>query len=242
MDPRAADLFAYFLVITKLAAIVEPTAPSKSGAAEGRPSERGIPAASFPSGEYVRNISFTMRAVTSSTQSLRIPSPMPGTVPRSAIPRILPHPSQRDSVRETEVTSEASAARCVSEAELQYAAGRRERALLLVRRALTLAPGFPRAVALLAYLEAVATIAGQDAYLQSLLKMIEAAMVKEDKCRRARFYRAEIRKRLGDHEGALRDLRAAIRDDPDDIDANRELNAYERKIREGAIILKSTRG
>jgi tetratricopeptide (TPR) repeat protein len=58
-------------------------------------------------------------------------------------------------------------------------------------------------------------------------------------CRRAHYYRALLQKRLGEHEGAIRDLRAAVTNDPDDVDAQRELRIYEQKLRDGTVQIRS---
>jgi hypothetical protein len=271
LDVRAADLLAYFLVITKLAEITDsvvpmvpgaiaattpakPVAPPRTGATAPtvvakpatptsvaaadaiaekptRVSDATMPASSLPSGEYVRRISFAMRAATGDANPLRIPSPMPGTLPRSSTPPTLAaHP--KASPPEL-----AEAEQSLSDAEMRFVLGERELAVRLVRKALTAAPGMPDALAFLAYLEAMG--APPTAQLHDLLRMIDTALLAEESCRRGRFYRAEIKKRLGDHEGAIRDLRAAVRDDPNDVDARRELGAYERKVRDGTIVLRS---
>ena len=43
----------------------------------------------------------------------------------------------------------------------------------------------------------------------------------------------------GNHEGAIRDLRVAVTNDPDDVDAQRELRLYEKKLRDGTIQIRS---
>ncbi len=265
VDARAADVLVYFLVIAKLVEVAEPLVAPPEAAV--RP-EVAAPTASAPvlrSGEYIRNMSFTMRAArVTGDHPLRIPSPTPGTLERATTPGPVGSPPRRDSASLPKVSvpehpsaahlhhdvvahlgkaalhgAEKVAQQAIAEAETQFLLGERHRAVALVRKALTLAPGTPSALALLAYLEASGTAPGQEGYLRDLLRMADAALDKEPSCRRGRFYRAEIRKRLGDHEGALRDLRTAIRDDPDDVDAHRELNAYERKVREGTVILQS---
>ena len=55
--------------------------------------------------------------------------------------------------------------------------------------------------------------------------------------RRAHYYRALLQKRLSEHEGAIRDLRAAVTNDPDDVEAQRELRVYEQKLRDGSVKL-----
>jgi tetratricopeptide (TPR) repeat protein len=233
-----ADLLAYFLVITKVAEIVDAIpSPSVVPNAPARPpSNRGLLAPTLPSGEYARSLSFTMRAARANAEPLRIPSPMPGTL-RSVPHAAPPPPSSAGSTPRAGGNREAEQA--LAEAEMHLVLGGREDAVALVRKALALAPGLPAALAFLAYLEALGCGAGQEAYLRDLLRMIDAALVKDEMCKRGRFYRAEIKKRLRDHEGAIRDLRAATRNDLDDVDAHRELTAYERRVRDGSVILRS---
>jgi hypothetical protein len=269
LEPYAADLLAYFLVITKTAEIAPAPSSAPPPSAEERVRAPGGLGQALPSGEYVRRVSFSMRAVTADAAPLRIPSPIGGMTPSpvSRLPGSLrlrietpfvsppptssrPSPASRPDVRPpasrrpqsgsmdaSPVAREADQA--LSEAEMQLLSGDRAKAIDRARRALTLAPGMPAATAFLAYLEALGAGAGQEAYLRDLLRVVDAAIVEEETCRRARYYRAEIKKRLRDHEGAIRDLRAAIRNDPDDVDAHRELNAYERRVHQGTIILRS---
>ena len=122
---------------------------------------------------------------------------------------------------------------------MHFVLGDREQAVTLTRKALSDSPGLPEGMAFLAYLEALGLGEGQDELLRDFLKMIDAAIRLDDTCRRGRFYRAEMRKRLGDHEGAIRDLRVAVMNAPDDAAAQRELRAYEQKIRDGSIVLRS---
>jgi hypothetical protein len=127
----------------------------------------------------------------------------------------------------------------LSQAEMHVTLGDRAAAEGLVRKALVASPGFPEAMALLAYLEAFDSRKGHPDHLHAALKMIDMAIGKDPMCKRAHFYRAELRKRVEDHEGAIRDLRTAVTNDPDDVDAQRELRLYEKKIRDGTIELRS---
>ncbi len=293
LPPHLVDLLVYFLVITNVADVVDSQAPQVpiAGAASSLPrrpiTRPGGLGPALPSGEYVRRVSFSMRAVSPDEGPLRIPSPIAAIAlapsPRSVSPAPsaptrapLPAPAPATLARPSRLTSmtplafapvgplavrsatlpttsasargtsepcapslPTEASRALDEAESSHRSGERERAVTLARKALTLAPGMPAATAFLAYLEAIAAGTTQEAYLRERLRMIDAAILKDETCRRGRFYRAEIRRRLRDHEGAIRDLRAAIRNDPDDVDAHRELNAYERRVHEGSVILRS---
>jgi tetratricopeptide (TPR) repeat protein len=236
LDARAAELLAYFLVITKLAVFAERVGVPETPL-DARPTQRNALGAALSSGEYVRKISFTMRAVGGDARALRIPSPMPGRLAAvqadygAEIP--VAHDSSPDAVRRDTLEAEHS----LSQAEMHFVLGERDQALGFARKAFADAPEMPEAMAFLAYLEALGST--EDAFLRDLLKMIDTAVAKDDTCRRGRFYRAEIKKRLEDHHGAIRDLRVAVTNDPDDADAQRELRAYEQKVRDGTIELRS---
>lgn len=225
LEVRLVELLAYFLVITKVAEIVERVAVP----AEAKPTP---PGAALSSGEYVRKMSFAMRAVNGDSQVLRIPSPMPGRLTSVEAPA---RPGHMPEVRGTS----ADAEQLLSQAEMHFVLGERDQAVGLVRRALAECPGMPEAMAFLAYLEALGLGDGQDDFMRDLLRMLDAALQKDETCRRGRFYRAELRKRLGDHEGAIRDLRVAVMNDPDDTAPQRELRAYEQKLKDGSVALRT---
>ena len=117
--------------------------------------------------------------------------------------------------------------------------GDRREAESLVRKALVAAPELPEAMALLAYLEATDPRKVGPDHLRNCLKMVDMAIGKDPMCKKAHFYRAEMRKRLEDHEGAIRDLRVAVMNDHDDVEAQRELHVYETKLRDGTIQISS---
>jgi Tfp pilus assembly protein PilF len=133
----------------------------------------------------------------------------------------------------------AAADHLISQAEMHVTLGDRAEAESLVRKALVAAPGFPEAMALLAYLEAMDSRKGGAEHLRNCLKMVDMAVGKDPMCRRAHYYRAELKRKMEDHEGAIRDLRVAVTNDPDDVDAQRELRVYETKIRDGTIEIRS---
>jgi tetratricopeptide (TPR) repeat protein len=236
LDARAAELLAYFLVITKLAVFAERVGVPETPI-DVRPSQRNTLGAALSSGEYVRKISFTMRAVGGDARALRIPSPMPGRLAAVHADYSAEVPLANDSSPDGDRSESLEAEHCLSQAEMHFVLGEREQAVGFARKAFAEAPGMPEAMALLAYLEALGS--NEEAFLRDLLKMIDTAVAKDDTCRRGRFYRAEIKKRLEDHHGAIRDLRMAVTNDPDDADAQRELRAYEQKVRDGTIELRS---
>ncbi len=257
LDVPAAEVLAYFLVIAGLAELTEPT-PRRRGPPPLPPDSQGHSlGTSLKSGEHARSkISFSMRATLPDASPLRIPSPAAPllgrialtTPPRSTRSLDSPTPyratlpgkvcesSTRVPVadgraeRRGEAKRELTAAeKALSEAEIHLLLGDRARARGFVRTALAMAPGMPPALALLAHLEAQALGEGQEAYLADLLRVMDAAIVKDAKCRRGHFYRAEVRNRLGDYEGGLSDLRIAVENDPEDADALHELGVCERR-------------
>jgi hypothetical protein len=134
----------------------------------------------------------------------------------------------------------AEADQFLSQAEMHLTLGDRAQAESLARKALVASPGFPEAMALLAYLEMLdARKARQTEHLSNCLKMVDMALGKDPTCRRGHFFRAQIKKRMEDHEGAIRDLRSAVTNDPDDVEAQRELRVYETKLRDGSIQIRS---
>jgi tetratricopeptide (TPR) repeat protein len=128
----------------------------------------------------------------------------------------------------------------LSQAEMHLTLGERREADQLARKALHASPGLPEAIALLAYLEALdGRKSAAPEHLRNCLKMVDLAITKNPMCKRAHFYRAYMEKKLEDHEGAIRDLRIAVTNDADDVEAQRELRVYESKVRDGTIQIRS---
>ena len=172
-------------------------------------------------------------------------TPMPETViPVTPPPRAKGYaspdrPRARLPSTPEERAQRIKAEQALSQAEMHLVLGEPEMAACFVRSALTELPEMPAAKVMLAYLEAAAVGEGQEAKILDLVKVIDAAIGQDETCRHGRYYRAVLKKRLGDHEGAIRDLRVAVVQDPDDVDAQGELRAYERKMRDGTIVLRS---
>jgi tetratricopeptide (TPR) repeat protein len=133
----------------------------------------------------------------------------------------------------------AEAAQSLSQAEMHLTLGDREEAEELARKALVAAPGHPEATALLAFLEASDPRRRSAEHTSAQIRVLDMAIAKDPMCRRAHYFRAELHKRLENHEEAIRDLRVAVTNDPDDQQAQRELKIYEQKLREGIVQLRS---
>ncbi len=278
VDARAAEVLAYFLVISKLADVVDKVSVAA-------PPSRPSLGPSAGSGEYQRRVSFSIRAPVPAPASVR-PSAAPGPIssqPAAGPPSVRPSgpppstrtgpppsvrpsgpppstrtgpPSARpgavdggpSSVRASEFPAPPASApvlqrpsieveQALAQAEMHFVLGDRHEALNFVKSALTLLPKFPAAMALLAALEATNVREGQegqDDKLRDILRRLDAVIAVDPSCRRGRYYRAGIRKRVGDMAGAIADLREAVANDPDDVDALRELKICERRERYAA--------
>jgi curved DNA-binding protein CbpA len=139
----------------------------------------------------------------------------------------------------TRLRESAEADHMMSEAEMHLTLGDRETAESLARKAVVSAPTMGEARALLAHIESLDPRRGKEEHVRSCVKTIDMALGQDPMCRRAHYYRALLQKRLGEHEGAIRDLRVAVTNDSDDVDAQRELRVYEQKLREGTIQIRS---
>jgi tetratricopeptide (TPR) repeat protein len=232
LEARRAELLAYFLVITKMAELrhrADTSGPPSSSAPSSRPrpEARGVTAVS---GEYPRTMSFAMRAAQTDQQPLRIPSPMPGA-------RGAPSSSPKIEATAPETARRVEADHALSQAEMHCVLGDREEAMAHARKALLKEPGMPEAMALLAYLQILGPSSEEASVLQRSLDLANAAIGKKASCRRGHFYRAEIKKRMDDDEGAIHDLRVAVASDPNDVEARRELRIYEQKLKDGSVKL-----
>jgi tetratricopeptide (TPR) repeat protein len=133
----------------------------------------------------------------------------------------------------------ADATHFMSEAEMHLTLGDREAAESVARKAVVAAPTLGEARALLAHIESLDPRRGKEDHLRSCVKTLDMAIGADPMCNRAHYYRALLQKRLGEHEGAIRDLRIAVTNDPDDVDAQRELRVYEQKLRDGTVQIRS---
>jgi hypothetical protein len=254
MDEPAAQLVVYFLLMNKLAEVTDApsiAAPPPSVRPLASPSIRvpGIPSMR-PSG--------LVPAVPSPPSSARLSAPPPSSrsvaPPSSAhagVPSSGPVSSEAppSSVRPTETASmrpmtsvrpspfepppeDPEAQNAVAQAELQFMLGERREALELVRNALTLSPKMPAALVLLAALEASAVKKGDEDKLRDIARRLDLLISRNPQVRRGRYYRSQLRRRLGDVEGAVDDLEIAVEQDPDDADARSALKIMQQKAAE----------
>jgi hypothetical protein len=124
------------------------------------------------------------------------------------------------------------AERAVADAEMNFLLGDRHQALEFVKTALEHSPKLPAAMVLLAALEATNVSKGQEEKLQPILQRLNAILLRDPSCRRGHAYRGTIRRRAGDFDGAIDDLRLAVEQDPEDVDAARELRITERMAKQ----------
>jgi hypothetical protein len=243
LSPRVADLLAYFLVISKMVELGRraSTADMSAPLSSRRPVTTATPeparATSSPSGQYQRPLSFTMRAVRTDREPLRIPSPMPGTLRETREPAAPISSRSLGAEARSGVRKGLEAEQAVSQAEMHFVLGETELACASARRAYALDRELPEAMALLAFFQAIGLDSEQDPYIQDSLALVNCALRKKATCRRGHYYRAEIKKRLEDHEGAIADLRIAVAQDSNDVEARRELRVYEQKVRDGTVTL-----
>jgi len=220
-SPAAIHLLLYFLAITKQLQLATPALAAP--AVSQPPPARDVPV----SGEYARKVSFAMNAARPPPGAVRIASPMPGGLV-AARPDLL-----------TESDRAAEAHRLQSQAELHFRVGDLVSAERSARGALVLAPGTPALQALVACLEALDPARQERGHLEACLARVDDALARDPACRRGHTLRALVKKQLEDHDGAIRDLGVAVAKDADDLEARRELGAYEQRLRVGSLVDRS---
>jgi tetratricopeptide (TPR) repeat protein len=65
--------------------------------------------------------------------------------------------------------------------------------------------------------------------VDDLVDLLDAALSKNDRCERAYFTRAQVRKRMGRVELAMKDFKEVCELNPSNLDAARELRIYEMR-------------
>ncbi len=155
------------------------------------------------------------------------PPPIPRSDTPPPMPRVdTPPPPGPRSRRVTE------AEHTVAQAEMHLVIKDYDEALATALKALAQSPGMPAAVVLQAYLEALKTPEKDVKRLRELLRWCDGAIADLPTCRRGHFYRAEVKRRLGDHAGALADLAVAVKADPADADVRAEMHRQEKRVAE----------
>ncbi len=109
-----------------------------------------------------------------------------------------------------------------------------------LRRAVQLAPALVDAQALLTWLQAKPTSSVEE--LQKLVAALDALIAGDDSSARARFFRGQLRKRLGRDAEANADFVRASELDPSHIDAQREVRLYRMRAAKSAGPAKSGDG
>jgi len=177
-----------------------------------------------------------------SSRVMPVPLPVPSRAQYDAPPSSLrgiaqstPNPPASTAARPVpaaQPTRSPEADSAIAQAEMHFVLEERQEAVSYVRQALTHSPKMPAALALLSAIEASSLKHGEEHKLRDILKRLDAIIAADDTCRRGLYYRAQIKKRLGDFDGAIQDLRRAVANDPDDADVQRELRLSERQNRE----------
>jgi hypothetical protein len=218
---EAAELLVYFLVVSRLAVVESPEGPPPLQ----RPSSR--PKIAVPERvDYVRRVSFTMRAVSVHEAPREPPPPVhPLARPRTD-PGLYDAAASASFAQDTHPEAESA----VKQAEMLFVLGEKRDALRVVRAALTIAPRMSSGLVLVLAIEA--TDIDDADRLRDILRRLDTVIAANRMCRRGRFRRGQIRKRLGDFDGAIDDFRAAMAIDPNDVEAQEELKACDRRGRD----------
>jgi hypothetical protein len=132
-----------------------------------------------------------------------------------------------------EAEKNPEAVRALEDAEMQWVLGERPEALRLVRKALEIMPKWPDGLSLFAALEASTVKKGDEHKLKEIIKRMDSLISRDPNVRRGRFYRAQMKRRMGDLPGALDDLRDFVEQDPEDADARREMRVVEKLLESG---------
>lgn len=151
-------------------------------------------------------------AATSSWAS-RAPSSLPGAAVSEAPPASAP-PSRQAAIAVLRAAQE-----CVKRHQL-------DRAQALADRAEHLLGAPVEARALKAWIDAQRVDRHSARLAQDLLARLNQCIREEPNNPRIRFYRGQVLKRFGRSEDALRDFRFSARQDPDNLDAFRELRVH----------------
>ena len=113
-----------------------------------------------------------------------------------------------------------------------------ERAERLCKRALKQESDSPKALALLAWLEAQKPgNVGVDA-TRPRIAMLDRAIRADESFERAYQWRAQLHKRCENHQAALRDFHRVVELNPKNVDAMREIRLYEMRIRKNSITMR----
>jgi hypothetical protein len=213
-----------------------PSAPSSvraPGIPSSPPSSGDLPPSSVP-----QSWRGTVQPPSSGPVSPRLGAP-PASGPRGSVappsaPLVFPpaRPSIAPGSSIAPPAKSPEAERAVADAEMNFLLGDRRQALEFVKTALEHAPKMPAAMVLLAALEATNVSKGQEEKLQPILKRLDSILLRDPACRRGHAYRGTIRRRAGDLDGAIDDLRLAVEQDPEDVDAARELKITERTAKQ----------
>jgi hypothetical protein len=215
LSPTATELLVYALLITRHVEIVVRSETSSSApppAPVVQPSSvPPRPAASaFGSGQYAKQVSFSLRAA--AAEGAAIPTPPPP--PRSTTP-------PRGS-REGEAF--------FAQAEMNLALKDYGEAEALCRKALLATPGRADIVALLAWCEANDPRKTSREHTRAQVMALDRALASDPTARRAHYYRGELYRRLGENDSALRDYKSALELDPDDVEASRAYKVLDVKM------------
>jgi curved DNA-binding protein CbpA len=117
--------------------------------------------------------------------------------------------------------------------EVFFRKGNLPQAEHLVQQAVDADPEQPEYVALLAWIQAqrkgTPKPAEKKKFLKDQIAMLDAVIKQEPEYERALYYRAELLKRSGNNEAAIKDFKKVARLNPRNIDAVREVRLYDMR-------------
>jgi tetratricopeptide (TPR) repeat protein len=246
---RIGDLLLYALHVSRMLRLAESQAPISLRPAQVTvpPAAASTPSAPIPTRSLVpeRPTPVPSSSPRPSSPGFRAPSsPRPSPLPR---PMHAPQTSSRPIVP-TAIASGGAAdhggsppSRTSSSGFLiapkddferaQMALSRRDfaEAAACAERHVALHPNHPRAIAMLAWAQSHLPEHEGQAATRALIRRLGEALAIDPECESAYFYRAQLRRKVGEEEAALRDFKAAATINPHNVDAAREVRLYEMR-------------
>jgi tetratricopeptide (TPR) repeat protein len=133
-------------------------------------------------------------------------------------------PSDQDAI-----VAVVEAATSFQKAEVFLKRGDMKEAEAHCKRALKLDPKQADYHALMAWLDSMRPEAQNESGTRRQIDILDAAVAMNEKCERAHFYRAMLKKRIGEKAGAYQDFKRSAELNPRNVDAQREVRLYQMR-------------